>query len=139
MIGAIILKLMAGSGIEEMNRRDAKKILSHYVDDAVYIYPGNMSVSGRKQGKKEVEAFFTKYMQQFPQLHFKIKNTYVKNIFDPFFCNTVAIEFECKYTNRHGESFENSGVTVCRIKWGRVTQMQDYYFNVETLERAWRE
>jgi ketosteroid isomerase-like protein len=98
-----------------------------------------VSVSGRKQGKKAVEEFFRKYMEQFPQLQFKIKSTSVKNIFDLFFCNTVAIEFECSYTNRHGESFENSGVSVFKLKWGKVLQMQDYYFDVGKLERAWRE
>ena len=139
MIGAIILKLMAGSGMGEMNRRDVAKVVSHYTDDAVYIYPGNTCVSGRWQGKKAVQEFFEKYMEQFPKLHFRIKSACVKNIFDPCFCNTVALEFECAYTNRHGESFENSGVSVFKIKWGKVTQMQDYYFDVEKLNKAWRQ
>ncbi len=139
MIGAMLIKLMAGSGMKQMNRRDISKIISHYTEDVVYIYPGNTLVSGRWQGKKEIERFFHIYMEQFPELHFKIKNSFVKNIFDPCFCNTVALEFECKYTNRHNETYENSGVVVFKIKWGKVTQMQDYYFDVEKLNKAWRQ
>jgi ketosteroid isomerase-like protein len=138
MIGAIVLKLMAGSGMKEWNRRDISKILSHFTDDAIYIYPGNMPVSGMRKGKKALEEFFNRYLEQFPELDFKIKTTCVKNIFDPCFCNTVAIEFESSYTNKHGEFFQNSGVSVFKVKWGKVTHMQDYYFDVEKLQQAWR-
>ena len=139
MIGAIALKLMAGSGMKQMNRREVSKIVSHYADDAVYIYPGNMSISGRHEGKKAVEEFFKKYMEQFPELDLKIKTTYVKNLFDPVFCNTVAVEIEGKYTNKHGETFENSAVSVFTVKRGKVTKMQDYYFDVDKLQQAWRD
>ena len=77
MIGAILLKLMAGSGMKEWNQRDLSKILSHFKNDAEYVYPGKMPVSGRWKGKKALEEFFKKYMEQFPDLDFKIKNTCV--------------------------------------------------------------
>ena len=139
MIGAILLKWMAGSGMDDWNRRDVSKIMSHYTDDGVYIYPGKMSVSGKYEGKKAIEEFFYKYVEQFPELNFKIKNTFVKNILDPCFCNTLAVEFECVVINRNGETFENGGVGVTKVKWGKVVSIQDYYFDTDKLRRAWGE
>jgi len=139
MIGAILLKLMAGSGMNEMNRRDIPKLLSHWADDAVFIYPGNMSVSGRMEGKKAIEEFFQKFMDQFPEFHSTIKNTYVKNIFALGPSNIVAMECESVFTNRNGEVFENSVVSIAEVRWGKVVSMQDYYFDVDKLQRAWGE
>ena len=139
MIGAILLKLMAGSGMEDWNRRNVSKILSHYTKDGTYTYPGHMSVSGTYEGKEAIEAFFNKYLEQFPKLDFKVKTTMVKNIFDPFFCNTLAVEFECTVTNRNGEVFENGGVGVTQVKWGKLVSIRDYYFDTDKLQRAWGE
>ena len=120
-------------------KSDVSKILAHWSDDAVLIFPGNMSVSGRIEGKEAIEEFFTRYMEQFPKLHFSIKNTYIKNMLAIGFSNTIASEFECIYTNRNGETFENSGVTVIKIRRGKVVQLQDYYFDTDKLKRAWGE
>ncbi len=100
MIGAIILKTMMGSGTDVMNQRDVSKLVSHWADDGVLIFPGNMPFSGRIEGKAAVKEFFTKYMEQFPELHFTVKHTYIENMFAIGFSNTVATEFECVYTNK---------------------------------------
>jgi len=139
MIGAMILKKMMGSGTDVMNERDVEKIIEHWRDDAVMIYPGNMPVSGRTEGKEALRKFFAKFMEQFPELKFTIKDTYIKDMFAVGFTNTIASEFEVIYTNKHGETFENKGVTVIKIKRGKVEQIEDYYFDSEKLTRAWRE
>jgi ketosteroid isomerase-like protein len=145
MIGAMILKKMMGSGTDVMNERDVEKILKHWRDDAVMIYPGSISfsdsvsISGRTEGKENLRVFFRKFMEQFPKLTFTIKETYIKDIFAIGFSNTIASEFEVTYTNKHGETFENKGVTVIKILRGKVAQIEDYYFDSEKLTRAWRE
>jgi ketosteroid isomerase-like protein len=139
MIGAYVLKKMMGSGTNVMNERNVDKILEHWRDDAVMIYPGQMSVSGRTEGKAALKIFFSKFMKQFPELNFTIKETYIKDMFAIGFTNTIASEFEVTYTNKHGETFENKGVTVIKIKSGKVEQIEDYYFDSEKLTRAWRE
>lgn len=139
MIGAFVLKKMMGSGTNVMNERDVEKILEHWRDDAVMIYPGSMSVSGRTKGKEALRVFFSKFMEQFPELNFTIRETYIKDMFALGFSNTIASEFEVEYTNKHGETFENKGVTVIKIVSGKVARIEDYYFDSEKLTRAWRE
>jgi ketosteroid isomerase-like protein len=138
MIGAIILKTIMGSGTNVMNERDVDAVLKHWRDDAVMIYPGSTIVSGRTEGKEALKDFFEKFMEQFPELEFSIDETYIKSMFALGLSNTVASEFSVKYTNKHGEHFENSGVTVIQVKNGKVAQIKDYYFDVEKLNKAWR-
>ncbi len=139
MVGAVILKTMMGSGTDVMNQRDVEKLLSHWSDNAVLIFPGSMSVSGRMEGKEAIKTFFNKYMEQFPELEFKVTNTYIKDIFAVGLSNTLAVEFECAVTNKDGETFENSGVSVIKVKRRKVVQIQDYYFDTEMLKKAWGE
>ena len=137
MIGALLFKLMLRSSMDDLNKRNKDKIISRYADDAVIIYPGNMSVSGRRQGKEAVQEFFDKYFDQFPQEHCVARNTYIKNILALGLSNTVAIEFEKSVTNKAGEVFENRGMSVLKIRRGKVVQMQDYYFDVDKLQKMW--
>jgi len=139
MIGAAILKIVMGSGTNVMNERDVEKILEHWRDDAVMIYPGDTIVSGRTEGKEALRKFFSNFMTQFPKMEFSIDETYIRNMFALGFSNTVASEFSVKYTNKHGETFENKGVTVIEVKGGKVKQIRDYYFDVEKLNKAWRQ
>ena len=139
MIGAVILKSMMGSGTNVMNERDVDAILKHWRDDAVMIYPGNTLVSGRTEGKAALREFFCRFMEQFPEMDFRIDDTYIRNMFALGFSNTIASQFSVTYTNRHGEQFENSGVTVITIKGAKVAKIQDYYFDVDKLNQAWRQ
>ncbi len=120
-----------------MNQREVKKMMSYWSNDAYFIFPGNMDISGEYHGKESITKFFENYMVQFPELHFRVKRTYISNILAQGLSNTVAIEFECEYTNRHGKTFKNSGVTVIEIKRGKTVKLQDYYFDLQRLEEAW--
>jgi len=139
MIGALLFKLMAGSAIEALNRRDMNKIVSSFKDDAVFIYPGTLSVSGRYEGKKAIEEFFRKFFDQFTEIHFKTRSVYVKNIFGLGLSNTIALEWENRLTNRKGETYENCGVGTDKVSWGKVVFHHEYYFDTDTMRKAWGE
>lgn len=139
MIGALILKTVMGSGTNVMNERNVDAILKHWRDDAVMIYPGNTVVSGRTEGKPALREFFSQFMEQFPQMDFRIDDTYIRNMFALGLSNTIASEFSVTYTNKHGEQFENCGVTVITLKHAKVAKIQDYYFDVDKLNQAWRQ
>jgi len=42
-------------------------------------------------------------------------------------------------TNKAGQTFDNSGISVLTIRWGKVVEMQDFYFDVETLHKMYGE
>ena len=139
MIGAIIVKSKVCSAFVSLNRRDLPAFLSGWAEDATFIYPGNISVSGKMQGKKAIQEWFRKYLDQFPKLNFTLKNVCVQNIFAFAGTNVVAVEWDLNLTNREGRDFQNSGVTIINVKKGRVVLVRDYIFDTEVLKRAWGE
>jgi ketosteroid isomerase-like protein len=129
MIGAIIVKSKVTSAFASLNRRDLPAFLSDWGEDATFIYPGNISVSGKMEGKKAIEGWFRKYLEQFPTLNFTLKNVCVQNIFAFGGTNVVAVEWDINLTNREGRDFQNSGVTIINVRKGRVILVRDYIFD----------
>ena len=139
MIGAIIVKSKVRSAFACLNRRDLPGFLSGWAEDATFFYPGNISVSGKIEGKKTIQEWFRKYLDQFPKLNFTLKSVCVQNIFAFGGTNVVAVEWDLKLANREGKDFQNSGVTTISVKKGKVTLVRDYVFDTEVLKKAWGE
>jgi len=90
MIGAIIAKKKVSSAFDALNRRDFSAFLSGWRDDCAFIYPGDISVSGKMEGKKSIENWFQNFLDQFPKIKFTVKNICVENIFDFVGTNVVT-------------------------------------------------
>ena len=102
MIGAILAKRAARSGFGALERRDVKTFLASWKEDATFIYPGDLSVSGQIAGKQAIEMWFRGFLEQFPQFHFTLKNVCVDNIFDLIGTNIVAVVWDINLTNQEG-------------------------------------
>ena len=139
MIGAVIAKRLAGSGFDALNRHDITKMMAAWAEDGTFTYPGNVSMSGETKGKKAIEAWFAKMMEQFPKIDFTVKEVFVSNIFALGATNSIAVEWDVSETNREGKEFQNSGVTTIRIKGGKAVAIRDYIFNTDILKEAWGE
>jgi ketosteroid isomerase-like protein len=137
VIGAVLAKKMAHSGFDGFNQRDLKKAVNGFAEDATYIVPGNISISGITKGKPAIEALFAKMLEHYPKMHFSVKEVFVSNIFAMGATNNVAVEYDLAYTNREGKEFHNSGVSIVRVKGGKVVSMHDYIFNLNTSKEAW--
>ncbi len=78
-------------------------------------------------------------MEQFPKMNFTVKEVFVSNIFVLGATNNVAVEWDLTETNRKGKEFRNSGVSIFRVKGGKVVATQEYIFNTDILKEAWGE
>jgi ketosteroid isomerase-like protein len=139
MIGAIIAKRLAGSGFDLLSRHDLSRFMAAWAEDGTFTFPGNTSMSGEMKGKKAIEAWFAKMMEQFPKIDFTVKEVFVSNIFALGATNSIAVEWDVSETNREGKVFRNSGVTTIRIKGGKAVAIRDYIFNTDILKEAWGE
>ena len=139
MLGAIIAKRKVRSAFEYFNDRDMEKFLSLWDDNAIFIYPGNVSASGTNTGKTAVSAWFNNLMNAGPSVHFSLKSICVDNIFDLFGTNVITVEWDNSVTSRKGTNMIVSGVSVVRIKKGKVIKVCDYIFDSELLPIAWSE
>ena len=139
MIGAIILKVALRGAMNDLNNRRKEKIIASFADDAVIIYPGKTSISGTRKGKAAIKEFFDRYFDQFTEEYCVAKETYIKNILALGLSNTIAIRFHKKVKTKTGQTFENMGISVLTIRWGKVVEMQDFYFDVEKLQQMYGE
>jgi ketosteroid isomerase-like protein len=138
MIGVLIAKKNVSSAFDALNRRDVSAFLSSWRDDCVFIYPGNIPVSGKMEGKSSIEKWFQNFMDQFPKFKFTLKSICVKNIFDFVGTNVVTAHWDIDLTNRDGNVVHNNGVTIINIKFGKAFLVTDYYFDTgDKFRTAW--
>jgi ketosteroid isomerase-like protein len=138
MIGALLAKKALADAFQALNRRDLSKFMSTWRDDGVFVYPGQISESGTFQGKSAVEGWFRNFFDQFPKIQFDVQDICVRNIFDFFGTNVVAVHWNIQVTNRDGRVGRNSGVTVVHIERGRVFLVKDFIFDLgEDFRRNW--
>ncbi len=55
MIGAMIAKQKITSAYDALNNRDCEAFLAAWRDDCTFIYPGDLPVSGKMEGKTAIE------------------------------------------------------------------------------------
>ena len=130
MIGAILAKKLANNSFEAFNRGDIEKLMASWSEDAIYTFPGKTPISGETKGKEAIEAVHAKMLELFPQIHFTVKEVFVSNIFAMGSTNNIAVEYELTYTNHEGQKCHNSGVTIVRLKGGKVVESKEYVFNI---------
>lgn len=126
MIGAIVARNAVKSGFDALNDRNLDKFMKAWADQSVWIYPGNLSVSGKFVGKDEVRKWFEHFQEQFPQRKFTLKHLGVGNIFAMGGNNVVSAYWELELTNNTGLKSQNSGVTLLTIKGSKVVQGEDF-------------
>ena len=141
MIGTLIARMAVKGGFDAMNNRDLKKFMKAMGEECVWIYPGNLSVSGTFTGKENVAKWFQHFQDQFPTRKFTVTHLGMGNIFDFIGNNVVSAKWELELVNKEGQSFKNYGVTVLTIKGGKVIKGEDFLKTSggEDFKKLWGE
>lgn len=138
MIGALIAKRNIAAAFDALNRHDLEAFLKDWRDDAIFIYPGDIAVSGTHSGKDAIRTWFQNMIDQYPTIAFTLKHIAVNNLFDLIGNNVIIVEWDIKVTNKDGYSAENSGITVVTTQSGKGVHVKDYIFNTgEVWRKAW--
>ncbi|UCG83819.1 MAG: nuclear transport factor 2 family protein, partial [Dehalococcoidia bacterium] len=102
MIGAIIAKKSIAACFEAMNRQDLDEFMSHWREDSVFTYPGEIPESGTYEGKDSIKGWFRNFFDKHQRIHFDLQDICVKNIFDLTGTNVVAVHWNVCLTNLDG-------------------------------------
>jgi ketosteroid isomerase-like protein len=138
MIGAIVAKKSIAGAFDALNKHELSKFMAAWSDDGIFVYPGEINVSGTFKGKNEVEGWFRNFFEQFPRIQFDIQSICIKNIFAFTGTNEVAVHWNIQLTNRDKRMGQNSGVTVISIKGGKVIHVKDFIFDLgENFKLNW--
>lgn len=138
MVGALLAKRAVANAFKAMNRHDLHAFMSGWREDGAFVYPGALPASGTFQGKTAVESWFQDFFAQFASIEFAVHDICVRNIFDLAGTNVIAAHWTLDVTNRNGLAGQASGVTVVRIRGGKVLQAKDFIFDLgEDFRLAW--
>jgi len=138
MIGAIIAKKSIAACFEAMNRQDLDEFMSHWREDSVFTYPGEIPESGTYEGKDSIKGWFRNFFDKHQRIHFDLQDICVKNIFDLTGTNVVAVHWNVCLTNLDGIEGHNSGVTVINIEGGKASLVKDFIFDLgENFKLNW--
>lgn len=130
MIGAILARKAVASAFAALNRHDLPAFMSGWQGNGAFIYPGDIPKSGVAKGKIAVEKWFGNFFEQFPEIHFEVRDICVRNIFSFSGNNVVAVHWDLLLKNRSGRAGQNSGVTVITIRKGKVSEVKDFIFDL---------
>lgn len=139
MIGALFAKLLTRRSFDAINKGDVDSLLASWHEDAVLTYSGKLSVSGTREGKQAIRTWFQHFKERVPTRTFRPRAVCVENIFDVFGTNVVAIVWEDRPINKNGRKFYVRGVTVSRIRWGKVVEATIYVLEQDLLSEIWGE
>ena len=116
-----------------------QRFFESWDEDAVFIYPGEVSVSGTVTGKTAIQSWFKNLMNRGPSVHFTLQSVAVENILDVVGTNIICAEWENALTSRDENEMTVYGVSVIRLRKGKIVRVCDYIFNAEILPAAWCE
>ena len=139
MIGVLIAKALARRSYDAINRGDVVHFMANWSEDARLTYPGNLSVSGTKTGKAEIEAWFRHFKESIPTRTFRPITISVSNIFDFLGNNVISVQWDNRPINSKGEEFYIRGATISKVRWGKITDSITYVFDYQQLPRLWGE
>jgi ketosteroid isomerase-like protein len=126
MIGAIIAKQAVQSGYDALNEGNLDKFMKAWAEQSTWIYPGELSVSGKYVGKDKVRKWFEHFLDQFPQRKFTVKHLGVGRIFALSGNNVVSANWDLELTDKAGLKFRERGVTLLEIKGAKVVRGEDF-------------
>lgn len=137
MIGAMILTRMARAGYETMNRKDLAAFMRNWAEDATFEFPGQSTVSGRYVGKQAISGFFRAVFDRMAVLRFTVMRVAVTRPYAFGLTNTVLVEWTEDATSHDGVTGHVEGVTIMRVRSGRIIAARDYFFDTRPLETMW--
>ena len=139
MIGAIMARNKVRSSFECLNRRDIEAFLSNWAEDAHFLHPGTLSISGEMEGKEAIREWFQKFLDRFPGIGFSLNSVCVEKIFALGGTNVVTVEWDIVLSDHGGEEFRNTGLSMIKLEKGKAVLVRDYVFDLEVDKQAWGE
>ncbi len=129
-----IVKRVATKNFERINTHDYGAILESCAPDIHHRFGGRHALGGDRHDREALGRWFERLGRLAPTLTLKVRDVWVKG----WPHNTVAvIRWVGTQTLPGGAPYENHGVHVVRMRWGKVVEIdanEDSQLVAETLE-----
>ena len=117
-------------GYEAFGAGDMATLAELFAEDAVWHVPGNSGLSGAKQGRDAIFAFFA-------ELFSRSGGTVKVDLQDVIGGDEHTVALHHSHAERNGEVLEENSVNVFRIRDGRVVEVSQFSEDTERDGAFW--
>ena len=107
----------------ELGRGNPEVALSGLATDFEHHFAGDNPLGGVRHSRRAMEQWFGRLYRLYPGLHFTIKHVAASG---PPWDTTAVIEWRDQATLASGEPYDNDGVHVVRLRWGKLVSLHAY-------------
>lgn len=132
-----MLERLVARTYEAVNRKDLAATMHGWAEDAVFEFPGHSTISGRFVGKPAIEAWWRRWFERMATVRFVARRVALANPLALNIANTVFIEWTADVTTVDGIAAHAEGVSVMRIRRGKVVFARDYFLDPTIEELVW--
>lgn len=109
-------------GFAALNAGNYRVITRQCHENAVYEFEGEHSLGGVHKGRQAIEGWFEKLLYELPST-FTIHEVIVMGF--PW-DTTVIVQFSDEVRPRNSEPYQNHGVQLITLKWGKIRHIHTY-------------
>jgi ketosteroid isomerase-like protein len=125
-----IIKGKIREGFRQLSQGNSQGVLSQFAPDAHFIFAGDHALGCDSRDQNTVRQWFQRLFQLFPGIQFEVHTLIVSGW--PW-DTRAANYFSIHSTRPDGQQYQNRGVQLLRIQWGRI--VEDYLYE-DTLKLA---
>jgi steroid delta-isomerase-like uncharacterized protein len=103
--------------VEAVSMQDLDKLASLFTEDCVYE---DVAQGGTMLGRDKVKAGYDQVFSQFPDFKLEIKSYFIAE-------DAIISEWVMTGTSKTGKSFTTRGVTIDKLRGGKIQENRDYY------------
>lgn len=115
-----IIKRIARNAFEDLSDRNAEPLLDRCAPDMTHTFAGDHALSGTRHSREAFRTWLDRLYRLFPELQFHIDDILVAG---PPWDTRLAISWRDRGVAADGVDYENEGVHLLRLKWGRLVEL----------------
>lgn len=117
---------------EQIEAGDYEALLRGYAPGAAQTFFGQHPLGGTRHTTASLRRWYERLFALLPELRFDLRQIIVQG--GPW-DTTVAVEWRDRARPRDGQPYDNEGVHVIRLRWGRVRDMR-IYCDTQKIDRV---
>ena len=127
-----IVKRIARNAFEDLSNRELEPLLERSAPDLQHTFAGDHALGGTRHSREAFRAWMERLYRLFPELTFTIRDMMATG---PPWNTRLAITWTDRGVAADGVEYENEGVHILRLKWGRLVEL-NARLDTQHLERT---
>jgi ketosteroid isomerase-like protein len=137
MIGALLMRTAIPKSFENQSRMDLPAMSRTWSEDVVLEVSGPSALSGRYEGKAEVERFFRDDWAHLASSHIEAKRVALVHPYAVGLSNVVMVEFVADVVSTDGVEGRVEGVSVVEVRRGKTVTIRSHYFDDAVIDAVY--